>query len=196
MTAEGTRLPGPPGATQEDASAAKVVLTFAELFRNELRYVWNSLRRQGVPERDLEDVVHEVFLVVHRRLHEFDSERELRPWLFGIAFRCAIAYRRRSSHRFEELQNDADDDLQPDPAALADAKLELCEDRAMIWRALDSLPIGRRAVVILHDFDEVPIPQVALALEVPLRTAYSRLRVGREELVAALRRLKLKEGSP
>lgn len=163
--------------------------TFQEIFRGEIAFVWRVLRRHGVPRRDLEDVTHEVFLVVHRRLASFDPHRPLRPWLLGIAFRCAAAFRRRSSHRMEEPTG-AEMDAEPDTEPLADEQLERQEERASLWRALDALPVERRAVVTLHDIEEVPIPEIATALDVPLATAYSRLRVGRDELLAALKRIR------
>jgi RNA polymerase sigma-70 factor (ECF subfamily) len=51
--------------------------------------VLRSLQRLGVPPADLEDVAHDVFVVVYRRWADFDRDRPVRPWLFGIAFRTA-----------------------------------------------------------------------------------------------------------
>jgi len=71
------------------------------IFQQEFRYVWNSLRRLGVHQRDLEDVVHEVFVRVHDQLPLFDVTRPLRPWLFGIALGLATNYRRLARHRVD-----------------------------------------------------------------------------------------------
>jgi RNA polymerase sigma factor (sigma-70 family) len=77
--------------------------TFRSVFDGELNFVWNTLRRFGVAERDLEDLAHEVFVVVDRQLGSYDPSRPLRPWLFTIAFRCASDYRRLARHRHETL---------------------------------------------------------------------------------------------
>ena len=54
---------------------------FDQIYDRELDYVWRTLGRFGVPEPDLADAVHEVFLVLHRRWNELDHGRPLRPWL-------------------------------------------------------------------------------------------------------------------
>jgi RNA polymerase sigma-70 factor (ECF subfamily) len=160
---------------------------FRDIFEKELSFIWNSLRRFGVADRDLEDVAHDVFVVVDRRLGEYDAARPIRPWLFAIAFRCASDYRRRASHRHEML---VEGQVEPqDPGARADELLIESQEKNLARRALLSVPEERRAVVILHDFEGVTMQDVAAAFGVPLKTAYSRLRVGREELIAAARRL-------
>ncbi|WP_394834444.1 sigma-70 family RNA polymerase sigma factor [Pendulispora rubella] len=161
--------------------------TLRDIFDSELHFVWRSLRRLGVPDRDLEDVAHEVFVVVHRHLGQYDPARPLRPWLFAMAFRCASEYRRRPRHRrevFEDQTLDHSDSAEP-----VDEALMRAQERNIARQALLRVPEDRRAVLILHDFDEVPMHEVAAALEIPLKTAYSRLRIGREELIAAARRL-------
>jgi RNA polymerase sigma-70 factor, ECF subfamily len=160
---------------------------FRQLFDTELAYVWHTLRRLGVRERDLEDVTHDVFLAVHRKLHTFDGTRPMRPWLFGFAYRFAADYRKLARHRREvlELTPEARD---PSPSALDRA--ELGETLDVARRALDTLSLERRAVFVLHELDECPMPEVARALDVPLNTAYSRLRLAREDLASAIRRLR------
>ena len=65
------------------------------IFETELDYVWRSLRRLGVRERDVDDVTHDAFIVVYRTLDQYDPSRPLRPWLFGIASRHAANSCRR-----------------------------------------------------------------------------------------------------
>ncbi|MHB1845114.1 MAG: RNA polymerase sigma factor [Deltaproteobacteria bacterium] len=161
-------------------------LTPESLYQSEGQYVWNSLRRLGVRDADLEDLTHEVFIVALRRLPSYDPLRPIRPWLFGIATRVAGHQRRWWRRRGETLGElpDVEDPGPPPDEALADR-----EQRALLIRALGRIKLERRAVLILHELDEVAIPEIARALSIPLNTAYSRLRIGRAELVAAVRRL-------
>jgi RNA polymerase sigma-70 factor (ECF subfamily) len=168
-------------------------VTFEAIFESELPYVWHALRRLGVPERDREDLVHDVFLIVHRRLAEYDRLRPLRPWLFGIAYRRAADYRRLSRHRREVFVETSEP---ADAGPSAEDSVAAGEARALLGEALDLIDYDRRAVVILHDLEDVPVPEIARALSIPLRTAYSRLRVGREELTAATKRLALRKARP
>jgi RNA polymerase sigma-70 factor (ECF subfamily) len=161
------------------------------VFEEHFDYVWNSLRRLGVRDPDLEDVVHEVFLKIHQRRQDFDATRPMRPWLFGFAMRVAADYRRLARHRMEASGVDVD---ATDPEPFADERVERRRQRAAVEAALDTLPLERRAVLVLHDLDEVPVPAIAEALGIPLNTAYSRLRLAREELRVAIRRTQQRAG--
>jgi RNA polymerase sigma-70 factor (ECF subfamily) len=158
---------------------------FDGVYDSELAYVWGCLRRLGVPDRDLEDLAHDVFVVVHDRLRTYDPRRPLRPWLFGIAFRVASHYRRSARHRREVPSEHVE--RAPDPSA-EDAP-ERRELRALLIEALDTIPLERRAVLVLHDLDGATAPQIAEALEIPLNTVYSRLRTARQELAGSVERV-------
>jgi RNA polymerase sigma-70 factor (ECF subfamily) len=164
-----------------------VELGFPAIYDAEADYVWKTLRRLGVRERDLEDVTHDVFVTVHRQLDRYDRERPLRPWLFGIAFRVASDYRRRAQHRREVIAMP----IEPaDPAPPPDEQLDRERARDLLLLALESVKLERRGVLVLHDVDGCPAPEIADALGIPLNTVYSRLRLARGELAAAVRRLK------
>jgi RNA polymerase sigma-70 factor (ECF subfamily) len=166
---------------------------FRALFEEHFGYVWNSLRHFGVHSNDLEDLSHEVFLRVHERLDECDASRPLRPWLFAFAYRVAAAHRRLARHRLEVASETIDI---PAHVVRADDALIVREDRELALRALDCVELERRAVFVLHEVDGVGIPGVASALGIPVNTAYSRLRLARQEFDAAVRRLRLVRGDP
>jgi RNA polymerase sigma-70 factor (ECF subfamily) len=159
---------------------------FRSLFDAEFDYVWHTLRRLGVRDRDLEDVTHDVFMAVHKKLATFDGERPRRPWLFGFAYRIAADYRRLARHRREAPE--IAEPLDPAPSALDQALRG--EALEIAHRALDTLSLEQRAVFVLHELDGCPIPEVAAALGMPLNTAYSRLRLAREDLARTIRRLR------
>ena len=159
---------------------------FGTLFREHFAYVWGALRRLGVSENDVEDLAHEVFLNVYRKVSEFDPRRPPRPWLFAFVYRVASQHRRRARHRREVITTDA---VAPDPVGAADVQLISHEERSLLVRALDELDLERRAVLVLHEWDGESVPEVARALGIPLNTAYSRLRLARQDLAAAVHRL-------
>jgi RNA polymerase sigma-70 factor (ECF subfamily) len=164
---------------------------FREIFHREFDYVWHTLQRLGVYERELEDLTHETFLRVYRDFERYDTTRPVRPWLFGFAFRVASDYRRLARHRLEVLGIEAEPhDTEPDALArVIDAEaLEL--GRA----ALEAIPLDRRAVFILHELDGCPIPEVAETLGMPLGTARSRLRLAWRDFRAGLRRMRARQG--
>jgi RNA polymerase sigma-70 factor (ECF subfamily) len=154
-----------------------------QLYQQELDYLLASLRRLGVPNHDLEDVAHDVFLVMCRRWADYDRQRPLRPWLFGIAFRVWAAHRRKSKRQTLTQRTELADS-QPAP----DELLEAGQARQLLLRCLAEVPLERRAVLVMHEVDEVPMREIAAQLGIPLFTAYSRLRKARSELDAALAR--------
>jgi RNA polymerase sigma-70 factor, ECF subfamily len=156
-------------------------------------YVWNILRRLGVRESDLEDLAHEVFLKVHGRLDDYDPTRPMRPWLSGFAYRVAADHRRLARHRIEVLGVPVE---AVDPVRPPDERIEAGEERALVEVALAGMDFDRRAVLVLHDVEDVPVPAIAEELGIPLNTAYSRLRLAREELATAVKRLRRRQHVP
>jgi len=176
---------------ETDAPAGEGRLDLREVFRMHGAYVWNSLRRLGVAEVDLEDVTHDVFVQVHKHLAGFDTARPVRPWLFAFAFRVASQYRRRA-HRHHETSVAAPSAIDPD--ALADERIAAEEDRRLVMAALDAIELGRRAVFVLHEIDGIVMEEIARSLGIPVNTAYSRLRVARAEFATAVKRMRHQEG--
>ncbi|MBX3224896.1 MAG: sigma-70 family RNA polymerase sigma factor [Labilithrix sp.] len=165
---------------------------FRRLFDAHFDFVWGALRRLGVRQDDVEDRAHEVFLNVYRKLADYDETRPIRPWLFGFAYRVASHARRTEQRRREVIGVDSS---VRDPSASPDEQAIDRQERSILLAALDELDIDRRAVIVMHDWDSVPIPEVARALGVPLNTAYSRLRTARTELRDAVKRLNRTRGT-
>jgi RNA polymerase sigma-70 factor (ECF subfamily) len=166
--------------------------SFKSVFEADFGYVWNTVRRLGVREADAQDQAQEVFVVVHQLLDDYDPSRPMRPWLFGIAYRIACRYRALARHRREASELDAPEPI--DPAPRADDALASSQARDLVLHALESIELGRRAVFVMNVIDERPMPEVAEALQIPVNTAYSRLRLAREEFDKAVKRLRAGEG--
>ncbi|HXU68008.1 MAG TPA: RNA polymerase sigma factor [Polyangia bacterium] len=178
-------------AQYRDVPQPAIVITplptveFPAVYAAELGYVWSTLRRLGVQERDLDDLCHDVFVIVFRNLAVYDARRPIRPWLFGIAFRVASDYRRSARHR-REVAGTTREVVCPAPPA--DEVMLQRERQRLVLRALETLELDRRAVFVMHDIDGHVMPDIAVALGVPLNTAYSRLRLARADFAEAVRR--------
>ncbi len=146
----------------------------SRVYEQHLQYVWRLLTRFGVPSRDREDVAHDTFVVVHRKLSTFDPSRPLKPWLAGITFRVAVAYKRRKMQ--SEVPSELPDIQHPDQAGKS------TELRQQAQRLLEQIPIERRAVFVLHELEGLTAPEISDAIGVPLNTVYSRLRLARKDL--------------
>lgn len=142
----------------------------ARVYAEHLHYVWRLLSRFGIPSRDREDVAHDLFVVVHRKLGDFDPARPIRPWLAGIAFRVALAYKRRKASG--EIPSELPELPNPDHS----------ERRHQATQLLEKLPFERRVVFVLHELEGLTAPEIRDELAVPLNTVYSRLRLARRDL--------------
>lgn len=169
------------------------VQSFREIYLAESGYMWNALRRFGVHESDLEDLLHDAFVKVYHSLDNYDAARPLRPWLCGIAFRVASDHRRRARVRHEKLRDALDNEEASAP--LPDEQLATEQARALVTSALEAIELDRRAVLVMHDIDGFSVPEIADALSIRLNTAYSRLRLARQDFAAAVRRIQLKRGA-
>jgi RNA polymerase sigma-70 factor (ECF subfamily) len=161
---------------------------FRGVFDAHAAYVAASLGRLGIAPSDRDDLVVEVFLRVHREMERYDESRPIQPWLFAFAARVASEHRRLARHRREVLADG------PDLTSTADApdrKLETDDARRLVEHALDALDDEKRAVFVLHDLDDTPVPEIARALSIAEGTAYSRLRAARAEFTSAVRRLQI-----
>lgn len=153
-------------------------------FRVEFEYVQRTLRRLGTDRSEVDDLAQEVFLVLHRRWAEYDQSRPLRPYLFGVAVRIALANQRK---RLREVAfgNIELCDEGPGPEEVLSDK----ETRTLLQAALRRIPLPRRTVLVMHELDRVPVTEVAATLSIPLFTVYSRLRKAREELKVETQRI-------
>jgi RNA polymerase sigma-70 factor, ECF subfamily len=156
-------------------------------FQRELDYVYRTLRRLGTSPSEVEDLAQDLFLALRRSWTEYDATRPLRPYLFGIAFRIASAHQRKRSREVAwgivEIS-----DMAPRPDEIMQSK----SARALVLAALDRVPLPRRAVLVMHDLEEVPVADVAQTLSIPRFTVYSRLRKARREFQTAIRRIRKK----
>lgn len=167
--------------------------TLPEVYEAHFSYVWTCLKRLGVWERDLEDAVHDVFVVVHRRMSDFDPSRPVKPWLAGISARVASEFRRRARNRHEVVHDDVE---AIDEGPRADAVVGDRQRRRLVLQALDQLEFDRRTVFVLHELEGHAMPEIASALEISVNTLYSRLRAARQDFAAAVKQLSAGQGLP
>jgi RNA polymerase sigma-70 factor (ECF subfamily) len=183
-TAVARGVPADESSPQRAAGHDGVPSDLERVFREHFSYVSHSLLRLGVPDRDVDDLTHDVFLTVHKKLRELDPNRPIRPWLFGVAFRHASEYRRRAPRRRELLMEEPPD--VEDEARAPDSEAGGRQMRQRSLRALAALDPDKRAVLVMHDVDGHTAPEIAEALRIPMNTVYSRLRAARERFRQAV----------
>jgi RNA polymerase sigma-70 factor (ECF subfamily) len=150
-----------------------------EVYDRHAEFVMRCARHLRVRPEHVEDVVHDVFLVVHARLPDFDPERAtLRSWLYGILRRVALHHHRADRRARRRLT------LVPPPplAPSLDEQLARTQAADLVTAFVEHLDDKKRPVFALAEIEGVPAPEIARCLDVPLNTVYSRLRLARREL--------------
>jgi RNA polymerase sigma-70 factor, ECF subfamily len=184
----------PPDADADGGSAARTEGVQASrleaIVRQQHAFLWRSLRRLGVPERDTDDGVQRVLAVLARRVGDVEVGKE-RAFLFQTALRVA-AELRRTIARGRLAFDDATVDAARDTGMLPDEAMEQRQARALLDAALDELPLDVRAVFVLFELEQMTTSEIATLLALPAGTVSSRLRRGREEFQAIAKRLRAK----
>ena len=175
-TAAGPSAPSAPTADVTDA-----------LYGQHLAKVKRWARRLAGPSADLEDLVHDIFLIALRKGFQARGEATIDTWLFGITQRVVWTKRRKSQLR-QWLFGQHQTVLVPPEARTPQHDLERREDNARLYQALDRLPDVYRTTLIFYELDELSGEEVARLTGVTLATVWVRLHRGRERLMQILAR--------
>lgn len=160
--------------------------SFAEVYRSHAATVLRALKRLGVRDADLEDVAQEVFLVIHRKLAEFEGRSSLKTWVFGICVRTASAYRNRAHvSREDGLEKAAERSNSGEHAVRT---IALKQARAQLDQILDTVDEDKRTVFVLFELEQLSMPEIAELVSVPQQTAWARLYAARRHIEAAVSR--------
>lgn len=182
-----------PAAQPADARES---LTVQAVYEAHFNFVWRSARRLGIRPPQLDDIVQEVFVVVQRRLTEFEGRAAIRTWLYAITRHVVRAHFRLHTRKPQALTADADDTCDPrepgpESAALAN------EGRRLLYALLDQLDDDKREVFVLAQLEEMTGPEIAEALELPLSSVYSRIEAAQKAFDRALKRHRARQrGAP
>jgi RNA polymerase sigma-70 factor (ECF subfamily) len=164
--------------------------SFERVYGEFFSFVYRNARRLGVPASAADDVVQEVFLVLHRRLREYDARASMQSWVYGILANTVRDYRRSFRRKQSPLvATDRDDDWgSTSSPASPERRAELGQDVALVMALLDELPEAQRELIVLADLEQMSVPEICSCIGGNSNTVYSRLRVARENLKTKLSR--------
>jgi len=168
--------------------------SFQAVYVQYFDFIWASARRLGVDAAAIDDVVQEIFIVIHSRLHTLQQPESLRSWIYAIAVRVASEYRRRAGRARAEQLDIGIADASPGPGQLS----EMQESIRLLHELLAELDDAKRTVFVLSELEQLSVPEIASLLGVNLNTVYSRRRKAKQLFEAALqrRRAARRGGSP
>jgi len=165
---------------------------FRTIFDTYGPFVSRTLRRLDVPASDRHDLRQEIFVVVHRKLHEYDGRASLQSWIYGICVRTASTYRRSARVRREEAWEYPEPNLASSlDSASQDRDLDSRRAYAHAESLLAKLDDEKRQVFVLYEIEGLSMSNVAESVGCPLQTAYSRLHAARKAMKVLLQRSRL-----
>lgn len=173
------------------ALAAPLALpSFDAIYDENFDFVWRMARRLGVPESAADDVVQDTFVVLHRRLGEYDGETPVRRWLMGIVTRVVADHRRRYRRKDAACVPHPEDSERAlaSNAPAPSAEAEQSEAVRLLDALLAELDEDKREVLVLAQLEEMTVPEIAELLSANVNTVYARLRAARRDFDAAYAR--------
>jgi RNA polymerase sigma-70 factor (ECF subfamily) len=162
---------------------------FGEIVRRWERRIFALTYGMLGREEEARDATQETFLAAFRNLRGFRGEAKVSSWLHRIAVNQCISRQRRARTRNESALDDQQEDsfampLNSSPAHVAEGRQETFAVR----RAINSLPVELRQVVVMKEFEELTFREIADALDLPLSTVKSRLYTAMKQLQLRLQR--------
>jgi len=165
---------------------------FGELVRRWERRIFALTYGMLGREEDARDATQETFLAAFRSLRNFRGEAKVSSWLHRIAVNQCITRQRRAKVRSESALEDEQETnagsfampLSHSPAHVAEGR----QETAAVRRAINSLPVELRQVVVMKEFEELTFREIADVLDLPLSTVKSRLYTALKQLQMRLQK--------
>lgn len=185
------------GATVDDRSAdslartrppASLPLDFGEVYRAFFDHVCRWTRALGGPEAERDDLVQDVFLIVHRRLPDFDG-KNVAGWLYQITRHRVRDFRRLHWFRLFLSSSPADGTLVSSVGG-PESELDEKQQSAILSRLLSKLPEAQCAAFVLFEIEGYSGEEIARLEGIPINTVWARIHKARAKLAANITRLR------
>lgn len=181
-------------AKEPGASDGSLPQSLSEIYESYFDFVWRNARRLGVPEANADDVAQDVFLIVQRRIADYDGRSTMQAWIFGILVRIVRdhrrSFRRRGAHH-EALDFNRATCATSEPTPVE--QLEREQRVRMVDRLLGELDEDKRTLLILSELEEWTLREIAEFYGSNINTIYSRLRAAKRDFERAYKRSKISE---
>ncbi|HXK20947.1 MAG TPA: RNA polymerase sigma factor [Polyangiaceae bacterium] len=174
------------------AAPAFEVPTFEQVYVEAFRPVWRLVRRMGVIDTLVDDVVQDVFVVVYRKLPQFSGASSVKTWVLAITLGVVRNYRRawrRKGAGFALAAPLEDPDLIADGSLDPHEQLSRAQAAQIVQQLLGEMDDDKASLFILVEIEGLSAAEIARALGVKVQTIYSRLAAARRDFERGLRRI-------
>jgi RNA polymerase sigma-70 factor (ECF subfamily) len=160
---------------------------FRELFARHRADVTRLVFRMMGRRAEVDDLVQEVFLQVHRSLRDFRGDARFSTWLHRVTVNVVLMARRSAKSRPVFTEEPAQD-LTRDEGPWPDEDASRRERMRSFQRCIDLLPEKKRTVFVLHELEGLPAAEIAQIVEAPVLTVRTRLFYARKELADLMKK--------
>ena len=166
-----------PAVADDPAEPGLAVPSFDAVYAETASFVWTNARRLGVPPSQLDDVLQDVFVVVHRRLADYEPRASIKTWVCAILINVVRdrrrAFSRKGRHELAESAEPADDRASPEEQASSAQALRL------VQQVLERMPQDRVELIVLAMLERMSLRELAEVTGVNENTLRSRLSKAR-----------------
>jgi RNA polymerase sigma-70 factor (ECF subfamily) len=177
-------------------ASGQAPLDLAALYRAHAQTVARFAQRLGGPSVDADDVVQEVFLVVHAQLADFRGDAQVTTWLYRIT--ANIVRHRRRKDRFRRWLGGSSEDVGGKAASSRPTPVEVLERREAsrtVYEVLDSMNERYRTLIILFELEGMSGEAIAELTGQKVQTIWVGLHRAREQFLEKLKKIDRKEGT-
>jgi RNA polymerase sigma-70 factor (ECF subfamily) len=157
-------------------------LSFDDVYTAEFAFVWRNLRRLGVAEDCLGDAAQDVFLVLHRKLPEFEGRAPLRSFVYSVVKRVASEHRRARGRNEAWRGTDGEKEVPGPQWHRPDHEAEQSEALRLLLSLLATLDDDKRDAFVLAELEGMTAPEIAVAVGANVNTVYARIRAARAQI--------------
>jgi RNA polymerase sigma-70 factor (ECF subfamily) len=189
----------PSSAAHEDLAEQRIreasALDFRTLYQDYKSKVYGTVLHVVGRTTELDDIVQNVFLEIHRSLPRYKGNSKLSTWIYRIAVNVSLQYIRKRKRRKVFLFFDADRSVQEESLSHElGGRYESRDLMNKLQGQLEKLSDKKRVVFVLHEIEGLPVDRIAEICEVPVNTVRSRLNSARTEVMARMRKQGMLEG--
>lgn len=178
--------------TTTHSADARSLAALESVFREQHDFVWGLARSLGADRELADDIVQEVFLVVRRKLSDYEDHGKARAWLAAITHRVLADERKSTKRRLLREQRSR----LPVPARDPEQESSLRQGAQQLQTFLSRLPDPQREVFIFVEIEGLTSSDTASILGIRRNTVASRLRLARARFAAFVQQQDAQEVTP
>ncbi|NLI98386.1 sigma-70 family RNA polymerase sigma factor [bacterium] len=154
---------------------------FSKLVERYQRKVYTVIYRFVRNHHEADDLAQETFIRAFKAIERFDVNYPFSPWIYRIAINLTLNHLKKKKLKIADVDLEFQSSGEtPETTALKD------ETRKKVHKAIASLPLKLRQVLVLRVYEDWSYTRISEVLEIPVGTVMSRLSRAREMLKGEL----------